>query len=103
MTCHRGGDVHQPALERQRLVPLGHVLGKIPHQRLRVGFTEQRWRLGHRNRAGTESFEHKPEARELVGARGQTFDISLVELDNFGNEQDLSRDALPLERRLMRS
>jgi hypothetical protein len=26
---HGGGDVHQAALQRQRLVPFGHVLGEI--------------------------------------------------------------------------
>ena len=94
---HGGGDVHQPALERQRLVPFGHVLGEIAHQRLRIRFAEHRGRFRNRDRAGAEGLEHEAEAGKLSRARGEPFNVGLIELDDLGDEQDLSSDAVTLE------
>src|SRR6185437_9651973 len=100
VTGHGGGDVHQPPLERQRLVPFGYVVGKIVDERLRIDLAEQRRRLAHRNSAGTKRLKQKAEASQLIGARYKPLDIGLVQLDNLGNEQNLSRDAAFFQRRL---
>ena len=44
-----------------RLVPLGHVLGKIAQEAARIGLAEQRRRLAHRDRAGAEGIDRQSE------------------------------------------
>src|SRR6478735_8056183 len=68
VTSHGGRDLHEAALERQRLVPLAHVLGEVTHEAGAVDLAEERRRLAQRHRAGTEGFEHEPVARELLNA-----------------------------------
>src|SRR5262245_45337316 len=46
---HGGGDMHQPVLERQCLVPFRHVLGEVAHECLYVDLAEQGRRLAHCN------------------------------------------------------
>ena len=88
------------ALERQRLVPFGHVLGEIAHERGRVDLTQHAGRLAHRDRAGAEALKHQAVAGKLLGARDEPLDVGFVELDDLGDQQDLARDAGLFERRL---
>src|SRR5579883_1483901 len=93
VTGHAGGDSHQPPLERQGLVPFADVVGEIADETRAVNRAKERRRLAQRDRAGAERFEHKAKARQLVRTRGEPLDVGLVELDDFRNEQDLSRHA----------
>src|SRR6266567_1849109 len=96
----RRGDMHEPALERQRLVPFGHVLGKVAHQRARVDLAQQRRRLAHRHRAGTERLDREPVTAKLVGARDEALDLGRRKLDDLRDQQDLAGNAGLLQRRL---
>ncbi len=97
---HGGRDMHQAALQRQRLVPFRHVLGEIAQQRGGIGLAEQRRRLAHRDRAGAEGFDREPERRQFLGARDQSFHRGLVEFDDFRNQQDLPLHAVARQRGL---
>ncbi|GCC48542.1 hypothetical protein chiPu_0032886 [Chiloscyllium punctatum] len=91
---HGGGDMHQAALQRQRLVPLGHVFGEVAQQAGRVGLAEQRGRLAHGDGAGTEGVDRKPERGQLLGTIVQLLDGGLVEFDDLGDQQDLPLHAV---------
>ena len=41
MAGHGGGDMHQPAFQRQGLVPFRHMLGEVAQQTAGIGFAEQ--------------------------------------------------------------
>ena len=97
---HGGGDMHQAALQRQRLVPFRHVLGEIAQQRSGIGLAEQRRRLAHRDRAGAEGFDRQPERRQFLGAIDQLLHRRLVEFDDLRNQQDLPLHAVPRQRGL---
>src|SRR5258708_1018401 len=60
VAAHGGGDVHQPALRRQRLAPFGHALGGVAQEPRRIGLAEQRRRLAHRDSTWAEGFDRKP-------------------------------------------
>ena len=49
---------------------------------------------------GPKASSTRPKLRELGCARGEPFDIGLVELDDLGDQQDLPRDAVTLQRGL---
>ncbi len=96
---HGGCDMHQPPLQRQRLVPFGHVLGEVAQQRLCVrsrraarAFRARRPRRGRRLRWPGRS------ARARSARVDQPLDVGLVEFDDFRDQQHLPRDAIALER-----
>ena len=91
--------MHQPAFERQRLVPFGEMLGEIAGQRRGVDLAQHRRRLADGDGAGTERFDGKAEALELAGTREQALDVGVVELDDLGDQQDLARDAVLVDGR----
>src|ERR1700739_1832796 len=62
VTGHGGRDLHEPAFERQRLVPFGHVLGEIADEPGAVDLAKERRRLAQRHPARPERFEDKYEA-----------------------------------------
>src|SRR5215208_1334070 len=100
MAGHRRRDMHQAALQRQRLVPFRHVLGEVTHQRLGVDLAEQRRRLTHCDGAWPEWLDRQAVTEKFPSARGEALHIGLVELDDFGNEQDLASDAALIDRNL---
>src|SRR5215467_16147148 len=91
MTGHRGCDLHQTSLQRQRLVPFIDMLGKIANEASAIDFAKERGRFAQSHGAGTERFNDQTIARELVGVTDEAFDIGFIELDDFGNEKDLPR------------
>ena len=78
---HGGGDVIDLLLERQSLVELGEVVGKVLHQALDVDLAEQRRDFPHRNRVLAEAFEHQAEGFELFRARDKPLRAAACKLD----------------------
>ena len=67
---------------------------------LRIDLAEQRWGLAHGDRAWPEWLDDETEPRKLIGLSDEACDIAFLELDDFGDQQDLPRDAGLPERRL---
>ena len=99
VTGHGGGDVHETALERQRLVPFADMLGEVADQTRAIDFAEQRRRLAQRHRAGAEGFEDETIARKFLRVSEEVHHILFVQFDDIGDEQNLSSDAGPVDRR----
>ena len=72
---------------------LRELVGEIAHQALHVDLAQKRRRFAHHHRALTERLDHQAQFGQLVDTRGQPRDAAFVELDHFGQEQDLARDA----------
>ena len=75
------------------------MLGEVAQQCTGIGLAEQRRRLAHRDRAGSEGFDRKPERGQFVAARQQPLDGGLVDFDDFRDQQDLPLHAVFRERR----
>src|ERR1700746_574478 len=102
VTGHRGCDLHQTPLQRQCLVPLAHMLGKIANEARAVDFAKERGRFAQSPGARTERFNDQAIARELPSMANEALDVGFIELDDFGNEKDLCRHT-PLADRLLQS
>ncbi len=84
--------MHQPALQRQRVIPFRHVLGEICDQSSDVDFAKHRRGFAHRYGTRTEGLDYQTEACQVLGARGEPCGIGLVEFDDLRDQQDLARD-----------
>src|SRR5262245_13803560 len=85
--------MQEAAFERQCLVPLCQVFGKIAYQRTRVDVTQQAWGFAHRDRARAETLEHETIASKLFSAHDQALDAVLIEFDDLRDQQKLARNA----------
>jgi hypothetical protein len=56
-----------------------------------LALAEQGRRFAHDHRAGTERFDGEAEARQFVAARHEIFHRRRIELDDFGDQQELPR------------
>ena len=85
--------MHQAPLERKRLVPFRQCSARSRTSARTSISPSSDGRLAHGDGAGAERLDGEAVARKLVGARNQTLDVDLVELDDLGDQQDLARDA----------
>jgi hypothetical protein len=65
-----------------------------------VGLAEQRGRLAHGDRTGAEGFDGESERGEFLGAVEQFLDGRFIELDDFGDQEDLPLHAVLRQRGL---
>ena len=92
-----------PLLQGQRVTPFVDLVGEITDQRFDIEPGNQRRHLADNDRASTKRLQHEAELRQLICPRADPRGLRGVEFDDFGEEQDLPRDAVPGKRVLMRS
>src|SRR5262245_54457275 len=71
----------------------GKLAGKITHQALDVALAEQSGNLAHDDRRLAEGLDNEPEPLEVSCRTGEPLGGFSVELDYFGDEQHLAREA----------
>ncbi len=72
----------EPALQRQRAVLGGEIVGEIAQQRGHVGLGDQRRRLAQQDRAGAEAFDDEAELFERAGMFDEPRGGVRIEIDD---------------------
>ena len=85
--------VIEPARKSARVAFFREEVGDVLDETLAVDLAEQRRRLAHQHGAGAERLERQAERRKFVERRRKRVHARLVEIDDGGDQQHLSRDA----------
>ena len=84
----------EPALQGERAVLGGQILGEVADERGHVGAVEQRRRFAQQRRAGAEAFDDEAELFQFPGALDQRGSRARLEIDDQRAQQDLPDDAV---------
>ena len=90
---HGRQHVVEPLGDDEAPLPLGKLVGEVAQQPLDVALAEQRRDLAHDDRGGAEGLDHEAEPLEVLGSGAEPLGALGVELDHFGDQQELPRQA----------